>query len=29
MPQAADWAVNIYDLSGHLLDNSGSIDASH
>jgi hypothetical protein len=28
MPQAADWAVNIYDLSGNLLDNSGSIDAS-
>ena len=28
-PKAAAWAVNIYDLSGNLLDNSGSIDASH
>ena len=28
-PQAADWVVNVYDLSGNLLDNSGSIDASH
>ncbi len=28
-PQAADWTTNIYDLSGNLLDNSGSIDASH
>ena len=28
-PQAAAWVVNIYDLSGNLLDNSGSIDASH
>jgi hypothetical protein len=27
-PKAAGWAVNIYDLSGHLLDNSNSIDAS-
>jgi hypothetical protein len=26
-PQAASWAVNIYDLSGRLLDNSGSIEA--
>ena len=28
-PKAAAWVVNIYDLSGTLLDNSGSIDASH
>ena len=28
-PQAADWVTNIYDLSGHLLDNSGSIEAGH
>jgi hypothetical protein len=28
-PAAAAWTTNIYDLSGHLLDNSGSIDASH
>jgi hypothetical protein len=28
-PLAADWVTNIYDLSGHLLDNSGSIDAGH
>jgi hypothetical protein len=27
--QAAAWAVNIYDLSGRLLDNSGSIAADH
>ena len=28
-PLAADWVTNIYDLSGHLLDNSGSIDVAH
>ncbi len=28
-PKAVAWVVNIYDLSGNLLDNSGSIDASH
>ena len=26
-PAAIGWAVNIYDLSGNLLDNSGLIDA--
>jgi hypothetical protein len=28
-PLAADWVTNIYDLSGRLLDNSGSIDVAH
>jgi hypothetical protein len=28
-PQAASWAANIYDLTGRLLDNSSSIEASN
>ena len=28
-PAATGWRVSVYDLSGHLLDESGSIDASN
>ena len=28
-PAATGWAVSIYDLAGHLVDNSGLIDASN